>query len=70
MSCYESDFSRNYPTDHDKTSHLNVMTDRAIYRPGQDIQLAVLAYTRQGDDVAVLTGKAIEVKLLDSKKQF
>lgn len=67
--CYESDFSRNYPTDHDKTSHLNVMTDRAIYRPGQDIQLAVLAYTRQGDDVAVLTGKAIEVKLLDSKRQ-
>jgi len=67
--CYESESSRNYPTNHDKTFHLNVMTDRAIYRPGQDIQLAVLAHTRQGDDVAVLTGKSIEVKLLDSKRQ-
>lgn len=67
--CYESESSRNYTINHDKTIHINVMTDRAIYRPGQDILLAVLAYTRLGDDMTVLDGQAVKVKLQNSKYQ-
>ena len=46
---------------------VSVFTDRAIYRPGQKVQVAALHYTiRQGFEHAVQAGKKVEVSLRDA----
>lgn len=60
------DYRRPYtqPTNHTTAT---LFTDRAIYRPGQTVQVSGLVYTQQGDDVRVATGYTDCLLLSDAR---
>ena len=43
-----------------------LFTDRAVYRPGHTVNVAVLAYTQRGDETSVLKDKEITLSLHDA----
>lgn len=45
--------------------HLTLLTDRALYRPGQTVYVKGVAYEQAADTAHVLEGKAYQVRLLD-----
>ena len=53
----------------DKTSHLEIFTDRSIYRPGQTVHIAALAYSRQGDEWKVRQGETLNLSVLDTERK-
>lgn len=60
------DYRRSYtqPTNHTTAT---LFTDRAIYRPGQTVQVSGLVYTQQGDDVRVAAGYRDRLLLADAR---
>ena len=64
MSCYSY---YNYSDDPRTQSHTNIYTDRAIYRPGQTVQVAAIVYqTERGFEHQVLPGKKVKAQLRDA----
>lgn len=55
-----------YAENNQKQTHVNLFTDRAIYRPGQTVQYSGLVYEQQGDSVHTIVGKNMSVMLLDT----
>ena len=45
--------------------HVTLLTDRALYRPGQTIYVKGIAYEQAADTAHVLAGKSYQVRLLD-----
>ncbi|MGN1354908.1 MAG: MG2 domain-containing protein [Alloprevotella sp.] len=45
---------------------VNLFTDRAIYRPGQEVLFGGFAHSQRGDDVAVIAGLELTVTLTDA----
>lgn len=43
--------------------NVETFTDRAIYRPGQEVKFGTVAYSRQADDFKVLAREQLRVKL-------
>ena len=46
-----------------------LLTDRAIYRPGQDLYLKGIVYQQYPDSAHVVVGKQMEVMLLDVNRK-
>ena len=63
---YYGNYSYNAPAT-GYTSRAAIYTDRAIYRPGQQIQLSAVLYEQKHWDARVRTNHTCEVKLLDRK---
>ncbi len=49
----------------DKSSHLQLYTDRSIYRPGQKVEFAGVAYRKEDDHFEVRRGLETKVELRD-----
>ncbi len=49
-----------------ESTTMQLFTDRAVYRPGQTIQVKGVAYTQTGDDAVVCPGKPCNVRLHDN----
>ena len=49
--------------------HLTLLTDRALYRPGQTVYVKGVAYEQAADTAHVLAGKAYQVRLLDVNRK-
>ncbi len=71
---YAPEFSRlhtwqtRYRTD-DNATHLQLFTDRAIYRPGQQVQVGGVLFTQQGDDLRTENRKEVKLALLDVNRK-
>lgn len=59
----------NEATTHRLVEHVNLWTDRAIYRPGDQVQFAGWIYVQQGEETKTLEGKKVTVKLLDANRK-
>ncbi len=71
---YLPDFSvafmrRGMPHGQKTETHLNLFTDRAIYRPGQMLHYSGVAYTQNGDEINVAKNYEVKLKLYDSNNQ-
>ncbi len=57
-----------YPSSNYDDSHtmLSLYTDRAIYRPGQTVYVGGFMYAKQNDDLHVMAGQNVRLKLLDA----
>ena len=72
--CDEEDLPRQRRTwfsQPDTTTHydLRLFTDRAVYRPGQEVHLAGLAYQRRVWNHAVIGGETYTLKVYDPKRK-
>ena len=47
----------------------HIATDRNIYRPGQQVQVAVMAYRRADDDYRAAAGQRLVLRLVDSNRR-
>lgn len=58
-------FVRGYYADEREINSdlVHIFTDRNIYRPGQEVQVALLSYKRHDDDYAVVPHDSLTVKL-------
>ena len=54
-------------SDKEEKHSFRVMTDRAIYRPGQNVQGTVVAFVQKGDDVHVVEGDTICLVATDAQ---
>lgn len=67
-----TDFTSLYPSENadrkTRRSHIQVLTDRGVYRPGQTVNISAMAYTMLGDDAKVLVNS--EVKLTVSNPDY
>lgn len=52
-----------------KQLSMAVYTDRAIYRPGQKVQVGGFLYEQKGDEVHVKAGESVELSLFDATHQ-
>ncbi|MCH5177088.1 MAG: hypothetical protein J1F25_03615, partial [Prevotellaceae bacterium] len=61
-----------YTADGDDSEQTNfaVYTDRAVYRPGQTVQVSGFAYRQQGDSLSAIVGKDVKVQLRDANWQI
>ena len=59
---------QNYGTER-KRETVKILTDRAIYRPGQTVRASALAYEKQGDEVSVVAGRDVTVVLRDANRK-
>ena len=59
----------NYINSTKATSHTEIYTDRAIYRPGQTVHVSCISYTQEGDIVRVDSGKTHTISLIDANHQ-
>lgn len=48
---------------------VTLLTDRAIYRPGQTLHVKGIAYTQSGDQAKVLVNEKYNLRLLDANRQ-
>lgn len=48
---------------------MRLLTDRAIYRPGQTVQLKGIYYSQQEECLSTIQGKQVEVILLDANRK-
>ncbi len=49
--------------------HITLLTDRALYRPGQTVYVKGIAYEQEADKAHVLAGKSYQVRLLDVNRK-
>ena len=49
-----------------KNTITHIYTDRAIYRPGQTVKVSGITFTREGDNVEAVGGKALKARLFDA----
>ena len=54
-------------SDKKERQSFRVMTDRAIYRPEQNVQGTVVAFVQKGDDVRVVEGDTIRLVAIDAQ---
>ena len=61
-------FSRFYPsqTSTSKTTRINAFTDRAIYRPGQQVHFGGVVFLQQGDSVRVANRYEAKARLMNA----
>lgn len=52
-----------------KQATMRLLTDRAIYRPGQTVQLKGIYYSQQEEELATIPNQSLEVILLDSNRK-
>lgn len=55
--------------DNDDDNFLRLFTDRSIYRPGQEVHVGVVAYTRHLDDYQAKPQAEVRLTLLDANYQ-
>lgn len=48
---------------------MRLLTDRAIYRPGQTVQLKGIFYSQQEEHLSTISGRRVEVILLDANRK-
>ena len=58
------DYSQN---NINRSTEARLYTDRAIYRPGQEVHVGGIVYNREGDSFNTLYDQKITLKLLDAK---
>ena len=72
--CPEQNFwRRNYTYNavRPETTYYRIFTDRSIYRPGQTVQAAVMAFVnREGVTTNVISGKSLKVMLRDANHKL
>lgn len=56
-------------TTHRLKEHVNLWTDRAIYRPGDSVHFAGWTFIQQGEEINALEGKTLNLKLLDANRK-
>ena len=63
----QSVYLRNKPNEHEVETQTNVtlLTDRAIYRPGQTVYVMGIVYTQTGEETQVVEGKSYHLTLND-----
>ena len=49
--------------------HVTLLTDRALYRPGQTVYVKGVAYEQAADTAHVLAGKSYQIRLLDVNRK-
>ncbi|MBR0045593.1 MAG: hypothetical protein IJP75_01745 [Bacteroidaceae bacterium] len=49
--------------------NLKLMTDRSIYRPGQKVMGSVVAFWQKGDEVKVVAGDSVRMRVVDSQRK-
>ena len=49
--------------------HITLLTDRALYRPGQTVYVKGIAYEQEAEKAHVLAGKSYQVRLLDVNRK-
>ncbi len=54
-----------YHPDYQNSSHLNIFTDRSIYRPGQTVYFKGIAYKQSADSSEITTNRNYTVSLRD-----
>ena len=52
-----------------KKETVKILTDRAIYRPGQIVRVSALVYEKLGDDVSVVADRDVIVALRDANRK-
>jgi len=68
VSCPGLQISRGYRSGNSserKTRHVPLYTDRAVYRPGQTVQVGGFIYEKKGDSTIVVTD-SVTLKMLDA----
>ncbi len=58
-----------FNTGNKETETVQLLTDRALYRPGQTVYVKGIAYKQQPDTAQVITGKSYTLKLYDANRQ-
>ncbi len=58
----------NRPQQGEETNETRIFTDRSIYRPGQTVHIAALAYSRRGDEAKVREGQVLKLSMTDTKR--
>lgn len=66
---YERNQGRQVRRPQQEVLHSRLFTDRAIYRPGQKVELSGLLYEQKGDTFKVLSDHAAEVFIYDAEQQ-
>ena len=63
----QSVYLRNRPNEHevDTETHLTLLTDRSIYRPGQTVYVKGVVYSQKGEEANVVQGKTYHLTLHD-----
>ncbi|MBQ6746865.1 MAG: alpha-2-macroglobulin [Bacteroidaceae bacterium] len=63
----QSVYLRNKPNEHEMETetHVTLLTDRAIYRPGQTVYVKGIVYRQKGEETQVMEGKAYHLTLMD-----
>lgn len=51
----------------EETNETRIFTDRSIYRPGQTVHIAALAYSRRGDEAKVRQGQVLKLSMTDTE---
>lgn len=65
-------YAQNYarwpsPREKQESVTLHMMTDRSIYRPGQQVMGSIIAFRQDGDNVNVVEGEELKVTVKDSQ---
>jgi len=60
-------YLRNKPNEHEveTETHVTLLTDRAIYRPGQTVYVKGIVYLQKGEETQVIEGKPYRLILMD-----
>lgn len=61
--------SNRYRESNKSERKVTLLTDRAIYRPGQTLHVKGIAYTQSGDHAEVVANEKYSLKLLDANRQ-
>ena len=53
----------------DSTAYVSLLTDRAVYRPGQTVCYTAVAYRRRNEDFSVVRGRELVISLYDAQRR-
>lgn len=58
-----------YENNQGSEEQVSLLTDRALYRPGQTVYVKGIVYAQQGDTAQVVTGRDVTLSLLDANRE-
>ena len=61
--------SQNYSASSSLRQTTLVYTDRAVYRPGQDVRFSLVRYAQRGDSLRTVCGDRVVVRLVDTNQR-
>ena len=60
-------WNNNYKVESKTQVHVELFTDRSIYRPGQSLQYSGIVYSQRKDEIRAKEGEAYTVRLMDAE---